>query len=158
MEKRDISTQSHPDSHTHRDLDLNFQRLPPGKHRCTQGETASQLASYWVCVPLRAKTCPRSKPFMFLSTNSSLRGSGRPLVLLSLYPTFRLWLSLTGNLTAYRQTGDVWLFSKCHVCYGEFCFCGTLKVSGKRIRLFLPSSHRPCSWRSRIGHKAVRVW
>lgn len=67
-----------PDIHTHagRDLDLNFQRLAPGRHRCTQGETASRLASCWVCVPPRAKTCPQCKPFMFLSTNGSARGYG----------------------------------------------------------------------------------
>lgn len=68
-----------PAIHTHagRDLDLNFQRLAPGRHRCTEGETASRLASCWVCVPPRAKTCPQCKPFMFLSTNGSARGDGR---------------------------------------------------------------------------------
>lgn len=44
--KKDISAQRHLDSHTHEDHDLNFQCLPLGKHRCTQGETASWLASY----------------------------------------------------------------------------------------------------------------
>lgn len=83
--KRDISTQRRPDSHTHEDHDLNFQCLPLGKHGCTQGEMASWLASYWVCVPLRAKTCPPSKPFMFLSTNGSLRGGKGLLVMAKMY-------------------------------------------------------------------------
>lgn len=55
------------------------------KTRCTQGETASQLASCCICVPPRAKTCPQCKPFMFLSTNGSVRTSGEAA---NWFPTF----------------------------------------------------------------------
>lgn len=119
--KGDISTQRHPGSHTHRDHDLNFQHLPPGKHRCTQG--ASLLASYWVCVPLRAKTCPPSKPFMFLSTNSSLRD---PWWWESVFhSTFEVWSRLTGNalLTTCRHAGTyIWTDLCCLIHRGWYSY------------------------------------